>query len=251
MSDASTSEDSAPDAAATVKRAVDDMLLARAATTKSVEVYQAPVRIWHWINALAITVLCVTGYFIGKPLPTMPGEASANYLMGYIRFVHFASAYIFAIGLFGRVYWAFVGNHHARELFTLPILSRDYWASVLDVLKWYAFLSKSPGRYVGHNPLARIAMFTGYSLMSVFMICTGFALYGEGTQAGSWAERWFGWVIPLCGQSQDVHTLHRLGMWSMVVFVLVHIYAVVRDDIVGSQSIVSSMISGRRAFKQE
>jgi Ni/Fe-hydrogenase 1 B-type cytochrome subunit len=251
MSDASTTEDTAPDAAATVKRALDDMLLQRAATTKSVEVYQAPVRIWHWINALAITLLCLTGYFIGRPLPTMPGEASANYVMGYIRFVHFAAAYIFAIGLLGRVYWAFVGNHHARELFTLPILSRAYWASVLDVLKWYAFLSKSPGRYVGHNPLARISMFTGYSLMSVFMICTGFALYGEGTQAGSWADRWFGWVIPLCGQSQDVHTLHRLGMWSMVVFVMVHIYAVVRDDIVGSQSIVSSMISGRRAFKQE
>jgi Ni/Fe-hydrogenase 1 B-type cytochrome subunit len=251
MSDASTTEDTAPDAAATVKRAMDDMLLRRAATTKSVEVYQAPVRIWHWVNALAITLLCLTGYFIGRPLPTMPGEASASYVMGYIRFVHFASAYIFAIGLLGRVYWAFVGNHHARELFTLPIFSRDYWVSVLDVLKWYAFLSKSPGRYVGHNPLARIAMFTGYSLMSLFMICTGFALYGEGTQAGSWAERWFGWVIPLCGQSQDVHTLHRLGMWSMVVFVLVHIYAVVRDDIVGSQSIVSSMISGRRAFKQE
>jgi Ni/Fe-hydrogenase 1 B-type cytochrome subunit len=237
--------------AATVKRAVDEMLLARAASMKSVVVYQVPVRLWHWINALAILVLCITGYFIGQPPPSMPGEASAHFLMGYIRFAHFASGYVFAVGLLGRIYWAFVGNDHARELFTLPLFSRVYWIQMLEVLKWYAFLSKTPGRYVGHNPLARLSMVTGYSLMSVFMLCTGFALYGEGEQAGSWADRWFGWVIPLCGQSQNVHTLHRLGMWSMVVFVIVHIYAVVRDDIVGTQSIVSSMISGRRAFKQD
>jgi Ni/Fe-hydrogenase 1 B-type cytochrome subunit len=89
----------------------------------------------------------------------------------------------------------------------------------------------------------------GYVVLSVFMSITGFALYGEGTQAGSWAERMFGWAIPLFGQSQNVHTLHRLGMWATVLFVLVHIYAVIRDDICSKQSIVSSMVSGRRAFK--
>jgi Ni/Fe-hydrogenase 1 B-type cytochrome subunit len=225
-------------------------LRVRGHTVRSVVAYEAPVRLWHWINALAIAVLALTGYFIGRPLPTMPGEASANFLMGYIRFAHFAAAYVFAIGLLGRVYWAFVGNPHSRELFTLPVFARSYWVDLWNVLKWYAFLSPTQGRFVGHNPLARMAMFSGYSLMSVFMIVTGFALYGEGEQMGSWAERWFGWVIPLCGQSQNVHTLHRLGMWSMVVFVVVHIYAVVRDDIVGNQSIVSSMISGRRAFKE-
>ena len=68
-----------------------------------------------------MVVLAVTGYFIGLPLPTQPGEASANFLMGYIRFAHFAAAYIFAIGLAARIYWAFVGNHHAKQIFKLPI----------------------------------------------------------------------------------------------------------------------------------
>ena len=36
---------------------------------KAVYVYEAPLRLWHWVNALAIVVLAVTGYFIGKPLP--------------------------------------------------------------------------------------------------------------------------------------------------------------------------------------
>ncbi len=227
---------------------VDESAVARAAAIKSVYVYEAPVRLWHWVNALSLVVLGVTGYFIGSPLPTLPGEASANFLMGYIRFAHFAAGYVFAVGLLGRVYWAFVGNHHASELFTLPVFSRAYWREVLTMVKWYAFIIPRPSRYVGHNPLARGAMF-GFLFLSVFMAFTGFALYGEGLGMGSWADRLFGWVIPLMGQSQDVHTWHRMGMWGMVVFVTLHVYAAIREDIMGRQSIVSTMISGYRTFK--
>jgi Ni/Fe-hydrogenase 1 B-type cytochrome subunit len=227
----------------------DEGAVAQAPSIKAVYVYEAPVRLWHWVNALSITVLAVTGYFIGQPPPTLPGEASDNYLMGYIRFAHFAAAYVFAIGLLGRAYWALVGNHHARELFTVPLFTAAYWRELLAMLKWYGFISPRPNRYVGHNPLARFMMFFLFLMLSVFMIVTGFALYGEGLQAGSWAERLFGWVIPLLGNSQDVHTLHRLGMWTMVLFVIVHVYAAIREDIMGRQSIVSTMISGYRTFK--
>jgi Ni/Fe-hydrogenase 1 B-type cytochrome subunit len=228
---------------------VDDGAVARGQSIKSVYVYEAPVRFWHWINALSIVVLCLTGYFIGRPLPTMPGEASDHFLMGYIRFAHFAAGYILAVGLLGRIYWAFVGNHHARELFSVPIFQRVYWQEVAGMLRWYAFIAPRPGRYVGHNPLARFAMFFVFVLTCIFMVFTGFALYGEGSQAGSWQERLFGWVIPLFGQSQDVHSWHRVGMWAMIVFVILHIYAAIREDIMGRQSVVSTMISGYRTFK--
>ncbi|UIF88133.1 Ni/Fe-hydrogenase, b-type cytochrome subunit [Cupriavidus sp. UYPR2.512] len=207
---------------------------------RSVYVYEAPVRIWHWLNALSITVLCVTGYFIGQPLLTMPGEASAHYLMGYIM----------AVGMFARAYWALVGNHHAKKLFWVPMFQKTYWREVFNMLRWYLFLIPKPNQYVGHNPLARLAMFGFYLMFSNFMLLTGFALYGEGAQMGSWQERLFGWVIPLFGQSQDVHTWHRLGMWGIVTFVLLHIYAAIREDIMGRQSIVSTMISGHRTFKE-
>lgn len=227
----------------------DALELQQGQTIKSVYVYEVPVRLWHWINALSITVLCVTGYFIGQPLPTMPGEASAHYLMGYIRFAHFSAGYLMAVGLLGRAYWALVGNHHARELFWVPVFQKSYWVEVFNMLRWYLFLIPKPNQYVGHNPLARFAMFFVYLLLSVFMLLTGFALYGEGSQAGSWQERLLGWVIPLLGQSQDVHTWHRLGMWGIVLFVMLHIYAAIREDIMGRQSIVSTMISGHRTFK--
>ena len=207
------------------------------------------MRIWHWINALAVLVLCVTGYFIASPLPTQPGEASANFLMGYIRFAHFSAAYIFTIGLLGRIYWAFVGNQHAREMFSVPIFQKAYWSEFHSMLMWYALVSPRPNRYIGHNPIARFMMFFLFFFTSIFMIFTGFAMYGEGLQRGSWASNLFGWVIPLFGQSQDVHTWHHLGMWAIVCFIIVHVYASIREDIMGRQSIVSTMISGYRTFK--
>ena len=180
---------------------------------EAIYVYEMPVRIWHWVNATAIIILMVTGYLIAKPLPTMPGEASDHFLMGYIRFTHFAAAYIFAIGFLARLYWAWWGNHHARQLFKLPILRKNFVFN------------------------------------TVFMIVTGFALYSEGEGKGGWTDTLFGWVIPMMGQSQDVHTWHHLGMWVMVLFMMTHIYVAIREDIMSRQSLISTMISGWRMFK--
>lgn len=36
-------------------------------TSQGYYIYEAPVRLWHWITALSIVVLAVTGYFIGHP----------------------------------------------------------------------------------------------------------------------------------------------------------------------------------------
>jgi Ni/Fe-hydrogenase 1 B-type cytochrome subunit len=228
----------------------EDLRSARRQT--SVYVYEAPVRIWHWVNAAAITVLCVTGYLIASPLPSMQiGEATDQFVFGYIRFAHFAAAMVMTVGFLGRAYWAIFGNHHARQLFTLPLLKAHWWSEVWFEIKWYLFLEKKPKKYVGHNPLAQLAMFMFITLGVSFMIVTGFALYGEGLGAGSWADRMFGWVIPLAGGSQMVHSLHHLGMWWILIFMIVHVYVAIREDIMSRQSIVSTMISGHRTFKDD
>ena len=100
----------------------------------AVYVYEAPVRAWHWINALSITVLLITGYFIGAPLPSLPGEASDHYVMGYIRFAHFAAAYIFVVGFIFRIYWAIVGmpfwnRSRTSTSATIPWPTSSWWPS--------------------------------------------------------------------------------------------------------------------------
>lgn len=217
---------------------------------KAIYVYEAPLRLWHWINALAITVLAITGYLIANPLPSMPGEASDHYVMGTIRFFHFSAAYIFAVGFLGRIYWAFVGNHHARQIFILPLFDKGWWGEILHEIKWYLFLVKEPKKYVGHNPLAQLMMFLFFTVGAVYMICTGFALYGEGLGINSWAYRMFSWVISAVGgNSQQVHSWHHMGLWVTTIFVIVHVYAAIREDIMSRQSLISTMISGWRMFK--
>ena len=218
---------------------------------RSIYVYEAPVRLWHWINALAMVVLAVTGYFIGKPLPTMPGEASNSYVMGYIRFAHFAAGVVMSVGFFGRIYWAFVGNRHAWQMFYIPVFNKRYWQEFFFELRWYLFLEEEPKKYIGHNPLAQAAMFTFITLGLTFMLVTGWALYAEGAGQGSLPDTAMGWVLGLVQNSQRLHTLHHLGMWAIVIFMIIHIYAAIREDIMSRQSMVSTMISGHRTFKDD
>lgn len=231
----------------------DESAVARAAAYKSVYVYEAPVRAWHWINALAIVVLAVTGYFIGSPLPSMPGEASANYLMGYIRFAHFAAGYVFAIFFVWRIVWAFFGNSYSREIFLVPLkmLTPEFWRGFIHQVQHYLFIRKEVQPWLGHNPLAMSAMGFMYALGTVFMICTGLALYGEGLGMNSWAFKAFSsWVLPMFGYSQNVHTLHHLGMWYLIVFTIAHLYMVIREDICTNETVISTMINGWRVSKR-
>ena len=88
---------------------------------KPIYVYEAPLRVWHWVHTISFIVLAVTGYLIVYPLPSIGGEASDHFMMGNIRLIHFIAGYVFAIGFVVRIYWAIVGNHYAREIFIRPI----------------------------------------------------------------------------------------------------------------------------------
>jgi len=61
---------------------------------EDVYVYEAPVRIWHWVTVLCFMVLGVTGYLIGAPPPAIGGEATDSFMFGWIRTVHFSTAFI-------------------------------------------------------------------------------------------------------------------------------------------------------------
>lgn len=216
----------------------------------AVFVYEAPLRLWHWFNALAIVILCVTGYFIGVVPQTVAGEASDNYVMGYLRFAHFAAGQAMAVAFLGRLIFAITGNAFARELFYVPVWRKDYWDNVWAMLRWYSFTATKARRSVGHNALARIGMFFLFLLPTLFMIGSGLALYAEGLGMDHWLYRyWAEGFIKAFGGSIDVHAYHRFGMWVLICFVMVHIYVAIREEIMGPQSMISTMISGWRMFK--
>jgi len=221
-----------------------------AASRQTVYVYETAVRLWHWISALAIVVLCVTGYLIGSPPPSVPGDASDYFLMGYIRYAHFSAGYIVAAALCFRFYWALVGNRYARQIFFPPVFDRLWQWGLLYELKWYLFMVNTPKKYIGHNPMANAAM-SSFLLVLIFMIWSGLALYSQGAGSDSWQAVLAGWLFFFFPNSQDLHTWHHLGMWSIVVFVVIHIYAAVREDILSRQSMISSIVSGERVFRDD
>lgn len=216
-----------------------------------VYVYEAPVRIWHWVTAICIVLLCVTGYFIGQPPGSVTGEASYHFFFGWIRLIHFGAGLTLAVFMVLRIYWFLVGNHHAKELFLPPVWSKKWWGEVWHEIRWYTFTTDRPKKYIGHNPLAQIAMFTLFLLPCLVIILTGLALYAEGQGIDSWWYSAFGWVITMFGNSFVVHTIHRVCMWIIICFSTIHIYLAIREDIMSRQSLVSTMISGWRYFKDD
>jgi len=214
----------------------------------AVMIYGPGVRIWHWLNALAVLVLVITGYFIGVPPPSAIGDTSTLYVMGWIRFFHLASGYVFALLAVMRLWLVFVEGGISHQLF-VPAIWRKVWLDgFLRQIKWNLMLG-GPLRYIGLNPLANIAMLFMFIIPGAVIIVTGFAMYAEVTGHDSWQYHLFGWVTMLFGNSLDLHVIHRLAMWVMVWFVMAHIYIAVREDILSRQTTISTMLSGERQFR--
>jgi Ni/Fe-hydrogenase 1 B-type cytochrome subunit len=213
-----------------------------------VYVYDAGIRIWHWVTFLAIIVLCVTGYFIGSPPPSIGGEAYDHYMFGWIRFTHFAAGMILGVAFLLRLYRVLVGGPHARQIFYIPFWNLAWWKEIFEEVKWYLFIGK-PKEYVGHNPLAHFAMFTMFILPMFVLLFTGFALYAEGAGVQTGWYTLFGWVFLVLGDSMTVHTWHHVAMWVVIIFSMVHMYMAIREDMTHRQTAVSAMISGWRFFR--
>jgi Ni/Fe-hydrogenase 1 B-type cytochrome subunit len=207
-----------------------------------VYVWEQPVRWFHWINALTVAVLAITGWLIATPPAIMSGsEASFSYWFGKIRFIHFVAGYIFTANFGFRLYWAFVGNKYSKWRNFFP-MRRAQLKQIVDVLKVDILQSsQKPVHAVGHNSMAYFT-YAGTGLLSVFQICSGFALYHP--MSGSWFPSMFGWMIPLFGDEFTLRIFHYSVMWLFVMFVAVHVYLVFYHDYVEGHGVLSSMVGG-------
>ncbi|MFN7928874.1 MAG: Ni/Fe-hydrogenase, b-type cytochrome subunit [Blastocatellia bacterium] len=209
---------------------------------------ELPVRIFHWANAVCITVLAATGYLIGNPQAVFnASEAYQQYWFGTARFLHFAAGFVFFFNFLGRIYWAFAGNHYARWNQYLPLHPKQ-WRGLLEVLQVDIFMLKlRRALELGHNALAATSYFLLF-LLSLFQIMTGFALYAD--MSSSWIPKMFKWVTPLLGGDQAMRQWHHLAMWVTIVFVIVHLYIVLYHEYVEARGTAASIVSGWK-FRRE
>ena len=124
---------------------------------------------------------------IGKPLPSVPGEATFNYVDGYIRLPISPPATFWRWGLLAayRRLW----QTTTREIILVPVwINSGFGLKSAGICSW-AFTEK----YIGHSPVGQIAMasfFVDHPVHVRHRLC----LYGEARAPnGGHAQRlWLG-----------------------------------------------------------
>jgi Ni/Fe-hydrogenase b-type cytochrome subunit len=203
-----------------------------------------PIRAMHWIAAICIVLLVLTGLFIGRPYFVPPADAPDPFLMGWIRAVHFGTAAVLIMTAIVRFYWLFAGNRYERLTALFPVKGRD-WVNMGKQVKYYLMIQpeKAP-QYLGHNPLQQLS-YTGIYLVATIMVVTGFALYGQSNPGGLWYSL-TNWVVPIVGGLQVVRWIHHVFTWVFLIFIPLHVYLAVRADFMERGGVVSSIVTGGR-----
>jgi Ni/Fe-hydrogenase 1 B-type cytochrome subunit len=208
---------------------------------QAVYVWELPVRVVHWTIVLALIVLSATGYYIHHPfLNGSGGPGRPGFEMGWIRFVHEATGFVFLAAVLARIYWGFAGNRYARWREFLPF-TREQRRELREMLRYYGLRRRHPPHTLGHNPLAGVAYVALY-VFFVLSIWSGFGLFAWVTGRPPWTTL-FGWsyeVMPI-GQ---LRLLHFLLMFVFAAFTTHHVYSAILIDLEERNGEISSIVTG-------
>jgi len=213
-----------------------------------VYVWQAPVRISHWLIALSIIVLSITGFYIGRPMITVPGPAGESFFMGWVKVIHGYFAYTFITAVVVRLIWMFTGNKYARWdkfLPVHPLRRRGLWPTV----RFYLFAQRKPPGFVGHNPVAGATYSAVFGLYFLAII-TGLVLRSGSADVES-PVRWFASLAPIIGGVQVARWIHHGVMWLLLGFAVHHVYSAALMSTVEANATMESIFSGYKFVPPE
>lgn len=213
------------------------------ATTHREYIWELPVRITHWINALSILTLSITGFYIGAPFL----HAVSDYAlpMATMRFIHFTAGYIFTASVLFRIYWWFVGNQYARWNQFLPTTMGRVQNTVQCGL-FYCFLEEHIPHSPGHTGMAGISYAVIFMLF-LFEAASGFAMLHLANGGGLVYTVGGGWMLLLL-TAGTIRMLHHVFMWCIWTFVIIHVYISWHNDIIERNGLISSIFSGYKFF---
>jgi Ni/Fe-hydrogenase 1 B-type cytochrome subunit len=198
-------------------------------------VWQAPVRVTHWVTAACIVVLSLTGGYIADPFLIPAGGG----VMTTIRQIHIITALVFLVSGLVRTYYLLAGNRFARWKAFIPT-NRYQFTELFRQAGFYGFVRRDIPEVLGHNQLAATAYVVLFALLLAETV-TGFALDGlMGAEPGATG---FAWLRELLG-AQTLRQIHHLSMWLILAIALFHIYSCVLVDHIEHNGLVSSIISG-------
>ncbi|CZE48135.1 Ni/Fe-hydrogenase, b-type cytochrome subunit [Campylobacter geochelonis] len=208
-------------------------------------------RLTHWIRALAIVVLVVSGLYIAYVFQSseVVGEP-INFMNAKWRFVHLVAGFLMIGALIFKTY-----------LFIFDSLSKKERVSVADFInpkvwiaqiKYYIFMGPHPHLKGVYNPLQFIAYILFY--VTAFVIClTGLVLYIHVYHDGLGGAL-YGLLRPFevwMGGLANVREIHHIAMDVIIVFVVAHVYMAVFNAIKGKDGAMDAIVSGYKFPSEE
>jgi thiosulfate reductase cytochrome b subunit len=171
-----------------------------------------PVRIMHWINALAMIIMIGSGWKIYNDevlfgwlhFPewmTIGGEAQ-----GGLQWHFFAMWLLMINGLCYLAYGLGTGRFR-RKLF--PIRPREVLSDLGDALRFRL----SHGDITRYNAVQRL-LYTGIIVVIIIQVISGWAV---------WKPMQLSELAALFGSFQGSRLIHFIGMAAIVAFVVIHV----------------------------
>ena len=202
------------------------------------------MRLTHWLIALSIVVLSVTGIYIGRPFLIVPGEARFHFVMGTMKVVHSYAAIVFTLAVFARVGWMFAREHRYARLADLhPRHAAPAQGARAEPSSFYLFALRKPPGFIAHNPLAGMA-YTAVFFLYFVMIATGLALYSVSAHVAFPLPRLLPSSLPLFGGAQSARWIHHVVMWLLLGFTVHHVYSGLLMSQIEQNATVESIFSG-------
>jgi Ni/Fe-hydrogenase b-type cytochrome subunit len=212
-------------------------------------------RLWHWVNALSLIVLFMSGLNISNAHPRLywgawgfapqqawlhvtrfPGWATIPnyYSLGAARDWHVLFAWVFALSLLAFMLAALVNGHFRRDIATRAREWRPgaVWTDVRAHLRLQ--FDHGGGKY---NFLQRAAYGLVLFVVLPLMIVTGMAI-SPGMDA-AWP-----FLLDVFGGRQSARSIHFICAWGLFAFFVLHIVLVLLNKPVRH---VAEMITGGSA----
>ena len=205
------------------------------------------VRVTHWVNAVALTLMVGSGLriFNGSPAFAPKGETFCCYpfegtpipawltfggWLGGARHWHFAMMWLLVVN--GIVYLAFIYLHGEwRDLAPRRGDLRDTW----EMIKFYTFARKDHPRQGKHNALQKSAYFA-MPLIAALTVVSGIAI---------WKPVQFAPLTNLLGGYAWARYWHFVAMSAIVALSFVHIFMVFAVDPYALRSMITGGYSER------
>lgn len=214
--------------------------------------FSAGLRWTHWLRAIAIVVLTVTGFYLTYVF--IVPEASDEpilFLNAKFRMWHEIAGFLLVAITLYKTYLFFADRISSKERISfMDFVSPKIW---IQQIKYYLFMGEHPHLRGVYNPLQFVAYVGLYAML--FVICiTGLILYMHMYQGGGLGLFLYNYLRPLeamMGGLAMVREIHHIVMWGILIFLPIHVYMAIFNSIMGKEGSIDAIISGYKFIKND